>query len=151
LALVRRLRDLGLVPEAVARLREGESYFADSAEWQLEYAVTLVYLDDRDGAISRYRRALDLAPGNPQAAVELAMLLLERRGPGDLDEAGRWAQHASALAPESPSVLACLAELAALRGDLREAQALYDRAIQALPPDAVQRRVFEQRARALGR
>jgi tetratricopeptide (TPR) repeat protein len=151
LALVRRLRELGLVSEAVARLRGGESYFAGVPEWQLEYAVTLVYLDDRDGAIGRYRRGLDLAPDKQQAAVELAMLLLERRGPGDLDEAERWAQHASELAPESPTVLACRAELTALRGDLRQARVLYDRAIQALPSDAVQRRVFEERARALGR
>jgi Flp pilus assembly protein TadD len=131
------------------RRREGD--FADNGDWQAEYAVTLVYADDTDEAIQRYRRSLRLGPDDPRRAVELAMLLLERREGEDLDEARRWAEHASTLAPDAPSVLACRAELLALRGDLAAAVALYDQAIRGLVPNGVQRRVFEQRARALGR
>jgi tetratricopeptide (TPR) repeat protein len=150
-ALVRRLRDLGLLHEAVTRFREREDRFAGSATWQAEYAVTLVYLNERDEAIERYGRSLSLAPEEAQRAVELAMLLLERRNIGDLEEARRWVEHASRLAPDAPSVLACRAELLALRGDIGGALALYDRAIRLLPPESDQRGVFEQRAKALGR
>lgn len=151
IALVRRLRELGLVEEALTRMRERDAEFAGSSEWQAEYAVTLVYHNDLDEAVERYRQSLQLDPDAPQRAVELAMLLLERRERGDVDEAWGWAEHASALTPEAPSVLACRAELSALRGDLRAALTLYDRAIRALPSDSDRRRVFEERARALGR
>ncbi|UCC31450.1 MAG: hypothetical protein JSU86_04070 [Phycisphaerales bacterium] len=151
IALVRRLRELGLVTEALVRLGEREGRFATDAAWQAEYAVTLVYLNKRDEAIGRYRKCLELAPDNPQLAVELCMLLLERRRGDDLDEAWRWATHASRLAPGAPSVLACRAELLALRGDLATAATLYEQAIRALPPNSEQRRIFEQRAKALGR
>ncbi len=151
IALLQRLRELGLTGEALARLEQSESDFANIAAWQAEYAVTLVYLNRRDQAVERYRQSLRLDPDNPQRAVELAMLLRERRAAGDLDEAWRWAEHASTLAPDAPSVLICRAELRALRGDLKSAIALYERAIRALPVGSDRRRLFEQRAKALGR
>ncbi|MEE8411391.1 MAG: hypothetical protein V3S47_02730, partial [Acidobacteriota bacterium] len=151
IALLQRLRELGLAGEALARLQPREVDFANSAAWQAEYAVTLVYLNRRDQAVERYRQSLRLDPDNPQRAVELAMLLRERRAAGDLDEAWRWAEHASTLAPDAPSVLVCRAELLALRGDLTGALALYERAIRALPVGSDRRRLFEQRAKALGR
>ncbi len=150
IAMVRRLRELGLVTEALARLERRERRFADRVSWQTEYAVTLVYLNELDQAIERYRKCLELAPDDSQLMVELCMLLLERRHGDDLDEAQRWAMRASTLAPGAPSVLACRAELLALRGDLATAAALYEQAIRALPPDSERRRVFEQRAKTLG-
>lgn len=150
-ALVRRLRELGRAGEALARLRQREHLFGEHVTWQAEYAVTLVYLNDRDRAIERYRKCLELDPDDPQRAAELAMLLLERREDDDLDEAWQWATHAAKIAPHAPAVLGCRAELLAVRGDLAAAVALYDQAIRILPPDGAQRRVFEQRAKALGR
>ncbi len=151
IALVRRLRELGSVQQALSRLERHEPRFGDSAAWQAEYAVTLVYLNALDPAIQRYRKCLTLVPDDPQRAVELAMLLLERRSGEDLSEAWRWATHASKLAPSSPSVLACRAELLAQRGDLAAAIELYEKAIRSLPANSDQRRVFQQRARTLGR
>ncbi len=150
ITLIRRLRDLGLLDEALGRLEERQDVFAESAIWQAEYAVTLVYLNQIDQAIVRYRRSLDPDPDNRQRAVELAMLLIERRKGGDLGEARRWADHAFKLSPQDPSVLACLAELSALEGDLSTAIKLYEQAIRLLPPDHVQRRHFEQRVQTLG-
>jgi len=124
--------------------------FADNVTWQTEYAVTLVYLNERDQAIERYRKCLELKPDDPQRGVELAMLLLERREGNDLEEAWRLAERASALAPGAPFVLACQAELLALRGELEAAVELYRKAVEALPPQSAARRVYEQRARTLG-
>jgi len=149
--VIRKLRELGRVREAIDRFHQSESRFSTSALWQSEYAVTLVYLNDRDGAIIRYLRAIELAPDDPQRMVEAAMLLLERRQGDDLDQAWELATRASRLAPGAPFVLICRAELLAFRGDLKGAVAAYQDAIRALPPDSDQRRALEQRARALGR
>jgi len=149
-ALIRRLRDLGLLHEAWTLHQQGQEIFASDALWQAEYAVTFVYLNRIDEAINHYRTSLDLEPQSPQRAVELAMLLIERRGSADLNEAQRWADHAFDLAPGDPAVLACLAELAALRGDLSRAIALYEQAIRKLPIESPQRRAFQQRLAVLG-
>ena len=149
--VLRKLRELGRVRETLDRLQAGESRFSASALWQSEYAVTLVYLNDRDAAIVRYRRAIELAPDDGQRMVELAMLLLERRQENDLDQAWELATRASRLARGAPFVLICRAELLAVRGDLKGAVAAYQEAIRALPPGSDQRRALEQRAKALGR
>ena len=78
------------------------------------------------------------------------MLLLERRGEDDVDEAERLAARAARLAPEAPVVLACSAEVAAARGDTVTAVLLLRRAAAALPEDHPQRRIFLGRARVLG-
>ncbi len=151
IAVIRKMRDLGRVHDAMDRFRAGEPRFASVVVWQTEYAVTLVYLNDRDGAIARYRLASGLAPNDPQLMVELAMLLLERRQNDDLERAWGLAERASRLAPGATSVLVCRAELLAQRGDLHGAVEAYQEAIRSLPPDSDQRRVLEQRARAWGR
>lgn len=150
IALLRKLRNLGQAGKALERLGAHEDRFDDNLAWQTEYAVTLVYLNERDAAIERYERCLELDASEPQLLVELAMLLLERRDKGDLDEAWRLAERAAELTPDAPIVLVCRAELLALRGDLDGAVALYRRAIRSLPPDSQQRRNLEARARTLG-
>ncbi|MCH7808636.1 MAG: hypothetical protein IIB60_05375 [Planctomycetes bacterium] len=150
LALVRKLRELGQLDEALGRLHDREARFHSSALWQNEFAWTLVYLDRRDPAIERYRKCLELDPHDAQRLVELSMLLLERRQGDDLNEAQRLADRAEKLAPGAPFVLICRAELLALRGDLDRAVALYREAIRTMPDDNERRRTLENRARALG-
>ncbi len=150
-ALIRKMRALGRVREALDRFHASEPRFSANALWQSEYAVTLVYLNDLDGAIVRYLRAIERAPDDPKRMVEAAMLLLERRQKGDLDQASELAAHASRLAPGAPFVLICRAELLAQRGDIKGALAAYQDAIDGLPPGSDQRGALEQRARALGR
>jgi len=150
IAVIRKMRELGRVRESLDRFRASDSRFSASALWETEYAVTLVYLNDLDGAIARYLRAIELAPDDPQRMVEVAMLLLERRRDNDLDQAWELATRALRLAPGAPFVLICRAELLALRGDLRDAVATYQEAIRALPPGSDQRRALEQRVKALG-
>lgn len=151
IALIRKMRELGRIREAIQRFQGSESRFSTSALWQSEYAVTLVYVNDPDAAIVRYLRAIELSPDDPQRMVEVAMLLLERRQKGDLDRAWELAKRASILAPGAPFVLTCRAELLAQRGDLQGAVAAYQEAIRALSPASDQRRVLEQRVKTLGR
>ena len=150
-AVIRIMRELGRIRGALDRFRANESRFSASALWQSEYAVTLVYLNDLDGAIVRYLQAIELGPDDPQRMVEVAMLLLERRQDNDLDQAWELATRASHLAPGAPFVLICRAELLALRGDMQGAVAAYQEAIRALPAGTDQRQALEQRARTLGR
>jgi len=150
IALVRGLRDVGQVEEALTRLQTGEDRFSLSVEWQAEYAVTLLYLDRRDAAIDRYHQCLQLAPANVDLTVELAMLLLERRQDDDIERAWRLANHAAQLAPREPKVFVCRAELFALQGDLDMAGRLFREAIRVLPPNSELRRILKERARALG-
>ena len=82
--------------------------------------------------------------------IELAMLLLERRTGDDVARAWTLAESAGQRAPDLPAVWVCKAELAALKGDMAAAGAYYRRAIAALPAGDPQRRIWEQRARALG-
>ncbi|MBU0718798.1 MAG: DUF1736 domain-containing protein [Planctomycetes bacterium] len=149
-AVIAKLRELARMDDALARLTASEERFAADASWQAQYAVTLVYLNERDEAIERYRKCIELAPDDEQVLVELAMLLLERRENDDLDQAGQLAQRAAQLAPEAPNVLVCRAELVALRGNLRAAVELYQRAMSKLPADSSLRRIYHERATALG-
>jgi Flp pilus assembly protein TadD len=151
IALVRKLRELGRDAEALRRFADLDKDFASDAEWQAEYAVTLVEQNDRDGAIARYRRCLELAPDDADRMIELAMLLLERREGVDLDDAWRLAERARHLAPGAWRPLVCQAELLALRGDLAAAVRLYEAAIAGLSPGSPQRRVLEARAKTLGK
>jgi len=150
LAWVRALRNVGRLDDALAFQLARDAAFSGDATWQYEMAVTYVLRNDRDRAIERYRKSLALEPDEPQRIVELAMLLLERRGPGDVDEAARLAVAADALAPNAPVVLACRAEVAVARGDTATAARLLRRAAEALPEGHPQRRLFIERARALG-
>ncbi len=151
IALVRKLRELGRARESLERLQAHDDKFRRNPAWCTEFAVTLVYLNERDAAIERYRLCRELDPRNPQLTIELAMLLIERREGNDLDEAWRLCDHAAGSAPDLPLVMVCRAELLALRGDLARAVNLYERAIRALPEESEQRRAWEARARTLGR
>jgi len=83
--------ELGLTSEAEDRLREHEPPLRALRHLQAEYAVALVYLNQRDAAIEHYRQALQLDPIHSQRAAELAMLLwsAERRATLTRPGAGR--------------------------------------------------------------
>ena len=91
------------------------------------------------------------------------MLLLERRGEStpaplesaagnpDIAEAETLLLHARETSPDSPEVLVGLAELSAYRGDLTRALELYEGALQRVPQDSPQHRIWQARAQTLGR
>lgn len=150
IALVRRLRDVGLINEALAHLKKHEDRFTDSGDWQYEFAVTLVMKNRLDDAIERYRRCIDLQPAKTGTIIELGMLLIERRERGDLAEATSLCDAASEQAPNDPRALVCRAEIAALRGDLDQAARAYESAIRMVPPGSNLHRSWSERKKALG-
>lgn len=150
LALIRALRERGLGREAIERSRTPRPEFEDAPAWRYECAVTLAMLGARNDAIDAYGRVLKIDEGNTQARVELAMLLLERRAPGDLEQADSELRPAEAAAPNAPNVLAARAEWFAAQGRVFDAIAAYRRAVSILPPTSPQRTLFEQRMRSLG-
>ena len=79
-AYVEALLELARTEQALAYLTKEGARFAEVASWQALRARAILYAGDLNGAIERYRQACTLAPTEPQLAVELAMLLLERRG-----------------------------------------------------------------------
>lgn len=150
LAVVRRLRELGQAEEALRELDAHAEPFDSAMMWRHERGITLVYLGRRDEAIDAYTRASALAPDDVGLLVEQAMLRLERRSESDVDEAERLAGRAARSAPDAPAVLACRAEVEVARGRTAAAAELYRRASRGLPEGSNERRMYEERARALG-
>ncbi len=150
LMLIHKLRELNQLEQLIERFKLKETAFARHAQWQHEYAVTHVYLDQRDQAIDRYRQAISLDESNVQRMIELAMLLLERRAQDDLEQAWLLTVKAKAIEPHAPNMLICQAELLALKGEFVQAYRLYNEAIRAIPKGTTLRRIYEQRAKALG-
>jgi len=144
---IQAARAAGQLEVVMAYLKEHDADFQKQAIWQYEYAVTLVLLDRVDEAIARYRRAIKLRPDDVQWMVEASMLLLEQQRIADAEAL---AQRAAKVAPNAPRVLACQAEIAVQRGDVTRAVALLKRAVAGLPKDEPLRRVFVERAKALG-
>ncbi len=150
LLLIRKMREWGWVADALKILQQFDARFQRQADWHLEYAVTLVFLNRAGDAIDRYEKSLTLDSQNAQVMVELAMLLLERREGDDLDRAWDLSGEAFVIAPNLPTTLVCRAELLALRGDLSGALEHYRKAIELLPVEHPLRRAYEQRAKTLG-
>ena len=150
IALIEMQRETGHLEEALAQLATHDVLFSDLPQWNATYAVTLVIAGKQGEAIERYRRCVALDTGNVQVKVELAMLLLERRSPGDVMEARRHCDDASELTAALPHVLVCQAEVFVAEGEINKARELYRKAINSLPRDAVQRTMLEQRLNSLG-
>ncbi len=150
LLYARLLRSVGKTKESLHLLQESADRFGDNPEWAAELATGLVLMNRRDDAIEAYWRSLELDPKHAQRSVELAMLLLERRCPDDLDDAARLVKTAIDLAPQSPSVHAAKAEVLALQGDVPGARESFRRAIQLSQPESNQSRILLERLNALG-
>lgn len=150
LTYIRELRELGQTSEALALLEMPESPFAMSAEWIGERAITLVLSDRRDEAIASYRRALSLEPDHAQRCVELAMLLLERRATGDIDEASGLAARARKLNPQSSQVYLAIGEVEILKGNRAAAREAFDEALRHADPYGDFARMIRERRQSLG-
>lgn len=150
LELVRFLRSIGRVQQAFEHLEAGERQFVEIPEWLGEMAVTLVYLDRRDEAITKYEQTVKLDSTNAQLMVELGMLLIERRAGEDLERAKTLVVKGMALAPRSPNVYAALGEIRALEGDIAGAREAFRKAIQLALPGSEYARILAEREKALG-
>jgi len=79
------------------------------------------------------RAALAATKDLPEALVNLAAVLLKRKGEGDLDEAGSLLERARALLPRSAAVLYNSGLLEAAKGDDAAALRYFDAALQIAP------------------
>jgi tetratricopeptide (TPR) repeat protein len=143
------LTESGRPDAAVERLQDAEPRFAGQAAYQHRLAVALVMANRRDEGVARYRRAIELEPDDPIRLVELAMLLLDRRADGDLEDARRLADCAEQLAPDAVPVRVCRAELLILDSRRAEAGALYRQIAAQLPDDSDFKRACLLKADAL--
>ncbi len=150
LNLVRKLREIGQLQEALDVLRNHDKTFDRYSAWHHEYAITLVLLNDLDQAIDRYERSIAIDAHDHRTLIELAMLYMERRSDDDISQAQQLADKAYALKPRAAEVLACQAELAALDGNMTKAVELYRKAIESIPTGSHQKAIYQQRAKALG-
>ena len=150
LAYIDALRRVGLLEEAFAFQQRVDDRFHASARWHHQFAVTYVMRDEPGRALARYRSALELQPDDPRMLLEAAMLLLERRGQGDLKEADKLVTRAEAAAPGASAVMQARAELLAIQGDPAGAVRLLRKAVDALPEGDPQRRLLLNRLRTLG-
>ncbi len=145
------LTESGRPAAAVERLLAAEPRFGGQAPYQHRLAAALVMANRRDEGADRYRRAIELDPDDPVPMVELAMLLLDRRAEGDLEDARRLADRAGRLAPDSVQVRVCRAELLILDGRRAEAGALYRQIAAQLPAGSDFQRACLLKADALER
>jgi protein O-mannosyl-transferase len=150
LSLVTMLRETGDLRGAIDHLRKNDSRFGGDAQWAYQYAVTLIMLNDLDGAIVQYRRAVQLAPKHIGANVELAMLLLERDTDDDIGQAWQYVRQVERIAPNDISVLVCRGELLAHDGKTKQAIESYRRAVAIEPKASPRRNALMARLRALG-
>lgn len=150
ISLVQALRETADLRGAITHLKENQSRFERIAQWSRQYAITLVMLNDLDGAIAAYRRAAQLAPKDVASAVELAMLLLERNTTGDIDEAWKQVKRVEPYAANDVSLLVCRGELLAYNGNTKEAVEAYRRAIALEPEQSPRRNALIERLHTLG-
>jgi tetratricopeptide (TPR) repeat protein len=73
---------------------------------------------DTAGALAQWRLVLELQPTRGQALIRLGRLMI---ADGDLDGARDCAGKLAMVAPDNPTAIALLAEIATARGDLAEA------------------------------
>ena len=152
LAYLDALVQAAAYPQALAFVVAADGRMQSAAPWHAAVARLHLYAGQRDEAVDRYRRAVTQAPADAALAVELAMLLLERREGEDLSEAGRLLDQAAAAAPGDPRVLVGRAGTGRVsrrpRTRPRPLRPGHRRAAARPPPT---RRLGQPRARTLGR
>lgn len=87
-------------------------------------------LDDTEGAITDYRRALELDPGLIAVRLRMAELLLEKSNP---PEALVYLEPLSKQYPDRPDVMALLGRCRFMQGETEEARGLMETALKKLP------------------
>lgn len=95
----------------------------------VNYGVTLVRLDDIDGAFEAYGRALEVDPGNSSALNNLSYLYKLLGRDAEADNARR----AAAKTTENPFALIAMADSAMMRGNMDEAKRYLRRARWSYP------------------
>jgi tetratricopeptide (TPR) repeat protein len=114
----------------LSRWMEVEPDSAEPLRWR---GWVLERLNDRDGAMADYKRALEFDPDLVPVRLRLAEMCLEKSNPIEA------LQHLDLLRkqfPDRADVLARLGECRFLQGEYEEARRLLEEAVEQLPNDA---------------
>jgi tetratricopeptide (TPR) repeat protein len=130
--LAQLLQRRGRLPEALATLAGACRREPRSPEVLRNWATLLAKQGDWNGAEDKYKRAIDAAPGDNRAALDLADLLQQR---GLHPQALAWAASACVYQPSSADALRRWAALLAKQGHTQAAVRKYTQAIDAAPAD----------------
>jgi tetratricopeptide (TPR) repeat protein len=125
------LRNLRYAPawECLSRWIEIAPTAAQPHYWR---GWVLERVNDHDGAMEDYRRAVDLDPGFIAARLRLAELLLEM---SNIPEAESHLERLSQQSPERVDVMARLGECRFAQGNTTEARRLLEIAVEQMPKD----------------
>ena len=150
-ALADLLAELGRFDEAADRLAEAEPRFGERSDTFLHrLAVAEVMAGRTDAAIRHYRALIARSAAAGPYRIELAMVLLDRRGPGELDEALDLARRAYESDAQNVQVRMGYAEALAITGHRGDAAALYRVLAGELPAGTELQKLCRSRAEALG-
>lgn len=144
--ILERHRDRAQLADRLDHFERSSRLTGATAANHTALADTRLRAGDRTGALAAYRRAVELDPNHPIAAMGLAALLLED---GVLEEATRWSVVALMNAPQDHRAHYLLGLVRAAKGQVAEAQRAFaeSRKLGAWGPDAVVR-VADAYARA---
>ena len=132
------LRSLGRFRDAIARFRQALIARPEDREAQYNLANALLQVGEIDEAITYYRVLVVQQPDVPEPFAELAWLLATHPDPGarDPSDAVTLAEHAAALTNhEHPGILDVLAAAYAATGQLEQAVATAETALNLMPTD----------------
>jgi type IV pilus assembly protein PilF len=115
----------------ISRWIEAEPDSAEPIRWR---AAVLERLNDNEGAMKDYRRALELDPDLTSVRLRLAEMLLERSDP---DEALVHLEPLQRQYPDRPDIQARMGQCRFLQNHLEEARHLLESAVDKLPDDSV--------------
>ena len=119
--------DLEVARATYGRLAQAAPYYAPA---YIELAHTEALLGNRAEAERLYRRAMDMDASNPRPPRELGILLLDE---GQLAPADGLLRQALKLDPSDVFALSALGEAAARQQHYKEAAAILERALKAVP------------------
>ncbi|MBY0511393.1 MAG: tetratricopeptide repeat protein [Rhodospirillaceae bacterium] len=126
-------REKGRWGEWLAALETVHNLQKNRADILIDMGYALEMLKDQDGALARYRQAIQIDPNAAAAHSNIAAILIRR---GALEEAERHLQAALAITPDAPLVLMNLAMLHDTADRRDSVIATYDRVIQLQPDHA---------------
>ncbi|MEZ6235866.1 MAG: tetratricopeptide repeat protein [Phycisphaerales bacterium] len=128
----RILAEMNILTESMASFARAEAIEPDNVDAQYYQGVLHERVQEREPALARYTRALELAPSNPQFALAAAEVMIDM---GNLDRAEAFLAERETTFRLDPGVQQLLGHIAMMRGDTQTAAARFGQARILAPED----------------